>query len=81
MLHAIFFHDDFDISRLGGSASHGCVRLHSANAARLFALVRHSGPRNTTIDISNQAILISDHAAGGVADFNLAITVSHIDGI
>jgi len=25
--------------------------------------------------------LISDHAAGGVADFNLAITVSHIDGI
>lgn len=59
MPHAIFFYYGFaihgtnDISRLGGPASHGCVRLHPANAATLFSLVEHSGPRNTTIEISN----------------------------
>jgi lipoprotein-anchoring transpeptidase ErfK/SrfK len=59
MPHAIFFYYGFaihgtnDISRLGGPASHGCVRLHPSNAATLFSLVRHSGPRNTTIEISN----------------------------
>ena len=59
MPHAIFFYYGFaihgtnDISRLGGPASHGCVRLHPANAATLFALVQRSGPRNTTIEISN----------------------------
>ncbi|QPF92432.1 L,D-transpeptidase [Bradyrhizobium commune] len=59
MPHAIFFHYGFaihgttDISRLGGPASHGCVRLHPANAATLFALIQHEGARNTTIHISN----------------------------
>jgi lipoprotein-anchoring transpeptidase ErfK/SrfK len=59
MPHAIFFYYGFaihgtnDISRLGGPASHGCVRLHPANAATLFALVQRNGARNTTIEISN----------------------------
>jgi lipoprotein-anchoring transpeptidase ErfK/SrfK len=59
MPHAIFFYYGFaihgtnDISRLGGPASHGCVRLHPANAATLFALVERNGPRNTRIQISN----------------------------
>jgi lipoprotein-anchoring transpeptidase ErfK/SrfK len=59
MPHAIFFYYGFaihgtnDISRLGGPASHGCVRLHPANAATLFALVARNGARNTTIEISN----------------------------
>jgi len=59
MPHAIFFHHGFaihgttDISRLGGPASHGCVRLHPAHAATLFALVQREGARNTTIRISN----------------------------
>jgi lipoprotein-anchoring transpeptidase ErfK/SrfK len=59
MPHAIFFYYGFaihgtnDISRLGLPASHGCVRLHPANAATLFPLVEHSGRRNTTIEISN----------------------------
>ena len=59
MPHAIFFYYGFaihgtnDISRLGGPASHGCLRLHPSNAATLFSLVQHSGPRNTTIEISN----------------------------
>lgn len=59
MPHAIFFYYGFaihgttDISRLGGPASHGCVRLHPAHAATLFALVSREGPRNTTIQITN----------------------------
>ncbi|MBR0711016.1 L,D-transpeptidase [Bradyrhizobium liaoningense] len=59
MPHAIFFHHGFaihgttDISRLGGPASHGCIRLHPAHAATLFALVQREGARNTTIRISN----------------------------
>lgn len=59
MPHSIFFYHGFaihgtsDISRLGGPASHGCVRLHPSHAAALFALVERSGPRNTRIEISN----------------------------
>src|ERR1700722_1455063 len=59
MPHAIFFYYGFaihgtnDIARLGGPASHGCVRLHPAHAAALFALVERNGPRNTQIEISN----------------------------
>ena len=56
---SIFFHRGFaihgtnDISRLGGRASHGCVRLHPSHAAALFALVKRDGPRSTRIEISN----------------------------
>ena len=46
MPYSIFYDGNFAIhgtthvSRLGGPASRGCVRLHPANAAILFALVR-----------------------------------------
>src|SRR5262249_6362198 len=46
MPHSIFFHGgyaihgSYEISRLGGPASHGCVRLHPSNAATLYALVQ-----------------------------------------
>ena len=59
MPHSIFFYHGFaihgtgDISRLGGPASHGCVRLHPSHAAALFALVERNGPRHTRIEISN----------------------------
>jgi lipoprotein-anchoring transpeptidase ErfK/SrfK len=59
MPHAIFFHSGFaihgtnDLARLGGPASHGCVRLHPSHAAALFALVGRNGPRHTRIQISN----------------------------
>jgi lipoprotein-anchoring transpeptidase ErfK/SrfK len=59
MPHAIFFyyglaiHGTNDLARLGGPASHGCVRLHPSHAAALFALVQQQGPRNTRIEISN----------------------------
>jgi lipoprotein-anchoring transpeptidase ErfK/SrfK len=55
MPYAIFFHrgyaihGTYELSRLGGPASHGCVRLHPQNAAILFSLVREEGPRNTRI--------------------------------
>jgi len=58
MPHAIFFHKGYamhgtnHISRLGGPASHGCVRLHPANAATLFHLVHGFGMGNTAIVIS-----------------------------
>jgi lipoprotein-anchoring transpeptidase ErfK/SrfK len=59
MPHAIFFyygfaiHGTYELSRLGGPASHGCVRLHPSHAAALFALVQRNGPHNTRIEISN----------------------------
>ena len=55
MPHAIFFyggfaiHGTYDIARLGGPASHGCIRLHPNDAAVLFELVQREGMRNTTI--------------------------------
>ena len=58
MPHSIFFYYGFaihgtnDIARLGGPASHGCVRLHPSNAATLFALVQRNGPRSTRIVIN-----------------------------
>ncbi len=59
MPHAIFFHrgyaihGTYDLARLGGPASHGCIRLHPSNAAALFALVERRGRGNTRIVISN----------------------------
>ena len=58
MPHSIFFHrgyaihGSYDINRLGGPASHGCIRLHPANAAALFDLVRSEGVAATTIVVS-----------------------------
>jgi hypothetical protein len=58
MPHSIFFHHGFaihgsyEIRRLGGPASHGCVRLHPGNAATLFALVNSEGAANTRIVVS-----------------------------
>jgi lipoprotein-anchoring transpeptidase ErfK/SrfK len=55
MPHSIFFHGGFaihgtyEISRLGGPASHGCVRLDPGNAAILFNLVQREGMGATTI--------------------------------
>jgi L,D-transpeptidase catalytic domain len=58
MPHSIFFHGGFaihgsyEISRLGGPASHGCVRLHPSNAATLYALVQREGTENTRIVVT-----------------------------
>ena len=58
MPNSIFFYYGFaihgtnDIGRLGGPASHGCIRLHPSHAAALFGLVQRSGSRNTRIEIN-----------------------------
>jgi lipoprotein-anchoring transpeptidase ErfK/SrfK len=55
MPYSIFFHGGYaihgtyEISRLGGPASHGCVRLDPDNAAILFELVGREGMSRTTI--------------------------------
>ena len=55
MPHAIFFHGgyaihgSYDIARLGGPASHGCIRLHPSAAATLFGIIQREGMHNTTI--------------------------------
>jgi lipoprotein-anchoring transpeptidase ErfK/SrfK len=57
MPHSVFFlggyaiHGTTEIKRLGRPVSHGCVRLHPANAARLFQLIREVGKANTAIVI------------------------------
>ena len=58
MPYSIFFdggyaiHGSYEISRLGGPASHGCVRLHPENAATLYALVQQEGMGDTRIVVS-----------------------------
>jgi hypothetical protein len=58
MPYSIFFHGGFaihgtnEISRLGGPASHGCVRLTPGHAAKLFALVKEEGMHNTRIAVT-----------------------------
>ncbi len=57
MPYSVFFrggyaiHGTNYIRALGRPASHGCVRLHPANAARLFNLIRRHGRANTRIVI------------------------------
>lgn len=57
MPHSVFFrggyaiHGTNHLRSLGRPASHGCVRLHPANARRLYNLIRRHGKRNTRIVI------------------------------
>jgi lipoprotein-anchoring transpeptidase ErfK/SrfK len=60
MPHSIFFtrkghaiHGSFHTRRLGRRASHGCVRLSPANAAKLYALVEQRGVTNTTVVVTD----------------------------
>ncbi|VIO67046.1 L,D-transpeptidase [Bradyrhizobium ivorense] len=59
MPHSIFFyggfaiHGTYELGRLGGPASHGCVRLHPSHAAMLYALVERNGRGSTRIEITN----------------------------
>jgi lipoprotein-anchoring transpeptidase ErfK/SrfK len=59
MPYSIFFRGGYAIhgtnyvKQLGRPASHGCVRLHTANAARLYSLVKEVGAGNAKIVVSN----------------------------
>ena len=69
MPHSIFFHGgyaihgSYEINRLGGPASHGCIRLHPANAAALFALVKSEGMGATTIVVSGSNPFVASSPA------------------
>ena len=69
MPHSIFFHGgyaihgSYEINRLGGPASHGCIRLHPANAAALFALVKSEGMGATTIVVSGSNPFVASSRA------------------
>ena len=56
MPYSIFFtgrghavHGSYHVKSLGRRASHGCVRLHLDNAAKLFGLVQKTGTSNTRV--------------------------------
>jgi lipoprotein-anchoring transpeptidase ErfK/SrfK len=51
-LYKVHGHGTNDIARLGGPASHGCVRLHPSHAAALFGLVQRNGRGSTRIEIN-----------------------------
>lgn len=61
MPYAVFFrggyaiHGTNAVGALGRPASHGCIRLHPANAAKLFALVKKHGAGQTTIALNGAA--------------------------
>lgn len=59
MPHSIFFtkkghaiHGSYETRRLGTRASHGCVRLHPGNAAKLYALVEKQGVTNANVVVT-----------------------------
>lgn len=57
MPYSIFYrggyaiHGTHAVRRLGRPASHGCIRLHMANARELFSMVREFGKARTRIVI------------------------------
>ncbi|MGL4405179.1 MAG: L,D-transpeptidase [Notoacmeibacter sp.] len=59
MPYSVFFtggyavHGTNYVKSLGRPASHGCVRLHTKNAARLYTLIQQVGRKNTRIVITN----------------------------
>ena len=59
MPYSVFFHGGYAIHgtnavrQLGRPASHGCVRLHTANAATFYSMVREVGFGNTRIVVTN----------------------------
>ena len=61
MPNAVFFHGGYAlhgttaVRALGRPASHGCIRLHPANAAKLFALVKKHGAGQTRIALNGAA--------------------------
>jgi len=74
MPYSIFFHGGFaihgsyEISKLGGPASHGCIRLHPNDAAQLFALVQEEGAGNTRIVVTGSNPVVARRAPYGAPE-------------
>ena len=58
MPHSVFFYGGYAvhgtgaIGSLGRPASHGCVRLHPSNAAKLYSLIQQNGMGNARIVVT-----------------------------
>jgi lipoprotein-anchoring transpeptidase ErfK/SrfK len=56
--YSVFYHGGYAVhgtnyvSKLGRPASHGCIRLHTANARTFYNLVNQYGRKNTLIRVS-----------------------------
>src|SRR5215510_9406063 len=55
-VRGVAFHGTNVTSRLGKSASHGCIRLATSNAALLYELVQKHGFAKTQITVFGAAI-------------------------
>ena len=72
MPYSVFFHFGYAIhgtdvvSRLGRPASHGCIRLHTNNARKLYNLVKRHGKENIKIMVRHQidSTIIASHFRG-----------------
>ena len=59
MPYSIFFRGNYAVhgtdqtSRLGRPASSGCIRLHTRNAAKLFAMTQEVGLGNMKVIVQN----------------------------
>ncbi len=59
MPYSIFYSGNFaihgtnQVSRLGRPASAGCIRLHTENARKLFAMTQQVGLRNMKVIVQN----------------------------
>lgn len=59
MPYSVFFYGGYAIhgtgavKQLGRPASHGCIRLHTSNAATFYSLVKQVGRGNTRVVIVN----------------------------
>lgn len=49
----IAIHGSYHVKSLGRAVSHGCVRLHPDNAARLYALAEQYGPKRVQIIVGD----------------------------
>ena len=72
MPHSIFFtarghavHGSYHVKSLGRRASHGCVRLAPANAAKLFSLVSKTGMSSTAVIVKG-GLFDGGYGEGGV---------------
>ncbi len=75
MPYSVFYNGGYAIhgtnyvSRLGRPASHGCIRLHTSNARRLYKLVKKYGKDNVRIMVRHEVhpSMLASHFKGPFA--------------
>jgi lipoprotein-anchoring transpeptidase ErfK/SrfK len=75
MPYSVFYNGGYAIhgtnyvSRLGRPASHGCIRVHTSNARRLYNLVKKYGKKNVRIMVRREIhpSMLASHFKGPFA--------------